>query len=55
MSKCIWRTSLGTCVKDDYITRKCRPLLCADGHRVKVVLVLAFIFIISVMILGAPG
>jgi hypothetical protein len=53
--KCVWRTSRGACLKDDKLTRKCRSLLCPDGHQVIVVLVLTFIFIMAVMVLGAPN
>jgi hypothetical protein len=53
--KCIWRTSQGSCIKEDGVARRCRPLLCPDGHQVALVLALAFVFIVVVMILSARG
>jgi hypothetical protein len=39
-------------MKEEGVTKRCYPLLCPDGHQVKLVLALAFAFIITVIVLS---
>jgi hypothetical protein len=54
MGKCLWKAMSGACIREEGVTKKCKPLSCPDGYQVELMLGIAFVLVVVIIIFSMP-